>query len=83
MILLGDTRGSDLLLDQIRRRSPVEDPLALLADASQATAAELPDDAQVCNCNGVSKRQIADAIQNLGCNSVSRVGACTRAGQGC
>ena len=41
---------------------------------------DLPDNAQICNCNGVSKKQIVDAIQNQGCQSVSKVGACTRAG---
>ena len=83
MILLGDTRGSDLLLDQIRRRAPVDDPLALLADASQATAAELSDDARVCNCNGVCKATIVDAIRQDGLGSTQEVMAVTRAGAGC
>ena len=46
-------------------------------------ASDLPDNAQICNCNGVSKRQIVDAIQTKGCQSVSKVGACTKAGLGC
>ena len=50
---------------------------------SLINVADLPDNAQICNCNGVSKRQIADAIQNGGCQSVSKVGSCTRAGLGC
>jgi nitrite reductase (NADH) large subunit len=82
-VLLGDTRGSDLLLDAIRRAAPVEDPLQLLADASQATAAELPDDARVCNCNGVCKGTIVDAIRRGGLGSTQEVVAVTRAGAGC
>jgi nitrite reductase (NADH) large subunit len=82
-VLLGDTRGSDLLLDAIRRAAPVEDPLQLLADASQATAAELPDDARVCNCNGVCKGTIVEAIRSGSLGSTQEVVAVTRAGAGC
>ena len=82
-VLLGDTRGSDLLLDRIRRGTEVDDPLALLAEASQATAAELPDDARVCNCNGVCKGAIVAAIRERGLGSTQEVVAVTRAGAGC
>lgn len=82
-VLLGDTRGSDLLLDAIRRAAPVENPLGLLADASRATAADLPDDARVCNCNGVCKGTIVQAIRQGGLGSTPEVVAVTRAGAGC
>ena len=29
-------------------------------------ASDLPDNAQICNCNGVSKKQIVDAIRDQG-----------------
>jgi nitrite reductase (NADH) large subunit len=45
-------------------------------------AGDLPDNTQICNCNGVSKGQIVEAIKN-GATSVARVGACTKAGTGC
>jgi len=82
-VLLGDIRGSDLLIDAIRRAAPVGDPLQLLADASQASAAELPDDARVCNCNGVCKGTIIEAIRQGGLGSTQEVVAVTRAGAGC
>lgn len=82
-VLLGDTRGADLLFDAIRRSAPVEDPLQLLAEASQATAAELPDGARVCNCNGVCKGTIVQAIRERGLGSTQEVVAVTRAGAGC
>ena len=82
-VLLGDTRGSDLLLDAIRRAAPVEDPLQLLADASQAGAADLADDARVCNCNGVCKGTIVAAIRQGALGSTQEVVAVTRAGAGC
>jgi nitrite reductase (NADH) large subunit len=45
-------------------------------------AAELSDDAQVCNCNGVNKATIVDCVKG-GEKSVSGVMAATRAGKGC
>jgi nitrite reductase (NADH) large subunit len=60
-ILLGDTRGAELLMDAVRTGREAADPLALLAEASQATAADLPDSARVCNCHGVCKGEIVQA----------------------
>jgi nitrite reductase (NADH) large subunit len=82
-VLLGDTRGSELLLDAVRTAKEVPDPLRLLHDASQATAAELPDAAQVCNCNGVCKGDIVQAIRTGDLGSTQEVVAVTRAGSGC
>ena len=44
--------------------------------------AELSDDAQVCNCNGVSKGDLAACVRS-GETSVSGVMAKTKAGKGC
>jgi nitrite reductase (NADH) large subunit len=82
-VLLGDTRGHELLTDVVKRAAEVPDPLALLVEASAATAADLPDDAQVCNCNGVCKGEILDAVRVDGCGSSREVMARTRAGMGC
>ena len=82
-ILLGDARGHELLTDVVKRGEPVEDALALLVEASAATAADLPDAAQVCNCNGVCKGEILDAVRVDGCASAREVMARTRAGTGC
>ncbi len=43
----------------------------------------IPNDAQVCACNNVSKAQICDAIRGKNLCSVDEVKACTRAGTGC
>src|SRR5262245_11490830 len=37
-------------------------------------ASDLPDNAQICNCNGVSKCRIVDAIQEQNCTTVTKVG---------
>ena len=82
-VLLGDARGAELLTDAVRTGRVAEDPLALLHEASQATAAELPDSAQVCNCNGVCKGAIVEAIRSEGLGSTQEVVNVTRAGAGC
>ncbi|MBI4898430.1 MAG: NAD(P)/FAD-dependent oxidoreductase [Actinobacteria bacterium] len=82
-VLMGDTRGHELLLDIAKTGKLIEDPLATLARASEATAAELPDGAQVCNCNGVCKGDIVSAIRERGLTSIQEVVAVTRAGAGC
>jgi nitrite reductase (NADH) large subunit len=81
-ILLGDTRGHENLLEAVRSGELVADPLARLVAASEATAAELPNTAQVCNCNGVCKGTIVQAVED-GLRSSREVMAATRAGTGC
>jgi nitrite reductase (NADH) large subunit len=82
-LLLGDARGAELLTDAVRRGAIAEDPLALLADASGATGADLSDETQVCNCNGISKGEIVTAIRERSLGSTQEVIAVTRAGSGC
>lgn len=82
-VLLGDTRGAEMLADAVRCGQHTDDPLALLVEASEATAAELPDTAQICNCNGVCKGDIVDAIRDGGLGSTQEVVNVTRAGAGC
>ncbi len=86
-ILLGDASMSSTLMQMYLAGSKVPDRRAdLLFEAPEEKSLlqvlDLPDSVQVCNCNGVSKRQIVDAIRG-GCGSVAKVGACTKAGTGC
>jgi nitrite reductase (NADH) large subunit len=82
-ILLGDTRGTEALLDAVRTAEEVPDPLARLAALAQAGPADLADDAQVCDCNGVCKGEITRAVIEEGLGSVQDVMRVTRAGTGC
>ncbi len=81
-ILLGDIRGHENLLEAVRAGELVSDPLARLVAATNATAADLPDAAQVCNCNGVCKGEIVQAVAD-GLPTPREVMAATRAGTGC
>ncbi|MEJ5944217.1 nitrite reductase large subunit NirB [Pseudokineococcus basanitobsidens] len=85
--LLGDVRKGASLQQAFDRQLPLpEDRLRLLLDLGDAAqekgAADLDDDAQVCNCNGVTKGDIVGAVQG-GCTSVKGVMDATRAGKGC
>jgi nitrite reductase (NADH) large subunit len=87
-ILLGEIEAASTLLQMFMAGTKVPARRADLLFGSPTgvallQASELPDNAQICNCNGVSKRQIVDAIQTGGCKSVSKVGATTKAGLGC
>lgn len=86
-MLLGDISKASFLTQAFDEKVPLpEERISMLFDLgtpSAATgAAELADDAQVCNCNGVTKGDIVACVAS-GCTSVSDVCAKTRAGKGC
>ncbi len=87
-ILLGDGLTVPRILQAFDRgealpenRSELLFPLS--ADAGPILNVEdLPDDAQICNCNGVTKAKIVAAVDN-GNRSLKAVCDATRAGTGC
>jgi nitrite reductase (NADH) large subunit len=86
-ILLGDTGKAGYLMQAFDRGTPLpEERAALLFDLggpSQAESlADMPDDCQVCNCNGVSKGDIRGCVAG-GRRSQRGVMEATRAGMGC
>jgi len=82
-ILLGNTRGTEGLLEAVRAEELIEDPLTRLAESAEAGPEDLPDEAQVCDCNGVCKGEIVAAVREQGLSSKQEVMAVTRAGTGC
>lgn len=85
--LLGDSRKVAYLTQAFDKGLPLpEERISLMFDlgapAEEQGVAELDDDAQVCNCNGVSKKSLVDAV-NGGCNTVAGAMDATRAGKGC
>ena len=84
-ILVGDASAYAVL------RPLVGQPLAaapqqflISADAGTSTGPNgLPDVAQVCSCENVSKGTICTAIREQGLTEVNDVKRCTRAGTGC
>ncbi|HWF74521.1 MAG TPA: FAD-dependent oxidoreductase, partial [Solirubrobacteraceae bacterium] len=82
-VLLGDVRGSEALLAEISGATPVPDPLERLAAAAALGPEDLPDEAQICNCNTVAKGALIAAVTEGGCATPREVMARTRAGTGC
>ncbi|MCW2802094.1 MAG: nitrite reductase large subunit [Propionibacteriaceae bacterium] len=85
--LLGDSRKVAYLTQAFDRGLPLpQERVSLMFDlggpAEEVGVAELADDAQVCNCNGVSKKALADTVKS-GCKTVAGVMDKTRAGKGC
>jgi nitrite reductase (NADH) large subunit len=86
-IMLGDLNKVAYLTQAFDRNTPLpEDRLSLLFDigapAQQVTFEELPDAAQVCNCNGVTKGAIGACVAR-GKRTAKSVMVATRAGMGC
>ena len=85
--LLGDSTKVAFLQQAFDRGLPLpQERVELMFDlggpAEEVGVAELADDAQVCNCNGVSKSTIVDCVAG-GCRTVAGVMDATRAGKGC
>lgn len=86
-ILLGDGLAAPALLQTFDRDAPLsEDKSGILFPASGETravsVADMPEKAQVCNCNGVSKGRILEAVR-AGQRTLKAVCEATRAGTGC
>jgi nitrite reductase (NADH) large subunit len=85
--LLGDVEKVAFLTQSFDRGLPlpeerVELLFQLAGPGAAQGAAEMDDDVQVCNCNGVSKGEIVGCVR-AGTRSVTGVMAKTRAGKGC
>ena len=84
-ILVGDASAYNLLRPLVGGKLPA-DPAAMLAPEGGASAVgvdALPDAAQICSCNNVSKGAITHAITSEGCDSVAAIKGCTKAGTTC
>lgn len=88
-VLVGDAQEYGTLLQMVLNQLPVpENPEFLIlpvADGESKNALgvdALPDNAQICSCNNVSKAQICAAVAE-GASDLGAIKACTRAGTSC
>ncbi len=86
-ILLGDISKAAFLMQAFEKDAPLpEERLSLLFDlgapAQKVTLDEMPAEAQVCNCNGITKAAIGAAVAG-GAQTMTAVMNATRAGKGC
>ncbi|MFF0910944.1 nitrite reductase large subunit NirB [Microbacterium enclense] len=83
-ILVGDASAYGALRPLVGRALG-GDPAAYLlpADLAPAAQGELPADATVCSCNGVTAGTVRDAVTEHQCADAAEVKACTKAGAAC
>ncbi|OBA60407.1 nitrite reductase large subunit [Mycobacterium sp. 1100029.7] len=86
-VLVGDASSYGVLRPMVGSELP-GDPLALIAPegagggASALGVGALPDSAQICSCNNVTKGDLKCAIAD-GCGDVPSLKSCTAAGTSC
>ncbi|WP_300645464.1 nitrite reductase large subunit NirB [Nocardioides sp.] len=87
-ILVGDASAYGILRPMVSSGIALPDnPEELILPAGRGGGATgvqaLPDDAQVCSCNNVSKGEITGALDEHDCEDVAAVKKCTGAGTTC
>ena len=92
-VMYGDTADSNWFFDLIRNASDITEmrDTLIFGPAFQggepldpmAAVAALPDDAEICGCNGIIKGKITGAITSKGLTSLDDVRAHTKASASC
>lgn len=85
-ILVGDADAYNLLLQVTLNGMalpPNPEDLILGSRGGEETQMELPDSAQICSCENVTKGDICKVITEDGIEDLAKVKACTKAGTGC
>ncbi|WPP49002.1 nitrite reductase large subunit NirB [Catalinimonas niigatensis] len=88
-ILVGDAEPYNMLLQTMQNGlslPPQPEDLILGArgkDSGGAGVENLPEQAQICSCEGITKGAICQAISEGNLSSVQEVKSCTKAGTGC
>lgn len=84
-ILVGDASAYGVLRPLVASGIALPaNPEELILPASRGgVELGMPDDAQVCSCNDVTKAQVVHAVAEDGCETVADVKKCTRAGTTC
>ncbi|ESA33349.1 nitrite reductase [Leptolyngbya sp. Heron Island J] len=87
-ILIGDASAYGTLLPLVQNQITLSaNPLSLLVPTSGVTNSlsveNLPDTAQICSCNNVSKGQLCEAIREDSLTDMPTLKKCTKAGTGC
>ncbi|QRN80275.1 MAG: nitrite reductase large subunit, partial [Nocardiopsis sp. BM-2018] len=81
-ILVGDASAYATLRPLVGSPLP-GDPLALITPDGEGLSTDaLPDSAQICSCNAVTKGEVSEAI-SCGAHDVAELKSCTRAGTTC
>lgn len=88
-ILVGDANDYNMLHQMYLNGMKIpENPARLILPSSEGASSfgdvtDLPDEAQICSCESVTKGQICGAIENGKAKDLADVVSCTKAGTGC
>jgi len=92
-VLYGDTADGPWFFDMLKKETDVSEMRSTLifgqsyqggeALDPMAAVAALPDDAEICGCNGVCKSKITGKIAELGLTNLDEVRAHTKASASC
>lgn len=86
-VLFGDTKDQTRLLEMIVNQEvvPTGEELTLFQSANQKEnpIASMSCNQIICNCNGVTKGNIIDAVQKNGCTNVEQIKNITKASGSC
>lgn len=85
-VFVGDAGPYQLLKPLLGRTLPSVNPISLISAATSSETGlgvdSLPDDAQICSCNAVTKGELRESICGGACD-VAALKTCTRAGTSC
>ena len=87
-ILVGDSTDYNMLMQMSQNGMalpPNAEDLILGARGGEGMdmVGSLPDDAQVCSCENVTKADIVASVKEKGCEDLASVKGCCKAGTGC
>ncbi|MBB6450105.1 nitrite reductase (NADH) large subunit [Geomicrobium halophilum] len=89
-VLFGDTSDSPRILSMMRSGQDVSEmnkatilPSESAEDNAGSAVELMPDDENICGCNGVTKGEIVSAIKDQGLTTVNEVKQCTNASRSC
>ncbi|WP_200975848.1 nitrite reductase large subunit NirB [Echinicola sp. 20G] len=89
-ILVGDASAYNMLWQMTQNKMPLppepEDLILGARGGKEAVGAgveSLPEEAQICSCENVTKGSICSLIKNDGVTKVDEIKSCTKAGTGC
>ncbi|MGG3467089.1 nitrite reductase large subunit NirB [Neobacillus pocheonensis] len=86
-VLFGDKKESSKLLEMIQKKQDVLDveKVKLFPSLTNEgnTVAAMAANELICNCNGVTKGAIIEAVQKEGLSTVEQVKKCTKASSSC
>ncbi|HSY61005.1 MAG TPA: nitrite reductase large subunit NirB, partial [Cytophaga sp.] len=91
-ILVGDAESYNMLLQMVNNKMALPpDPEDLIlgsrgdgkSEGGNTGVMNLPDEALICSCEGITKGNICSAVSDQGITDLAGIKKCTKAGTGC